>query len=102
MFAVAVILRLCFLKILHISFLIASTCWGGTGVASSPSSLYNPMLAFLMWESFESKNKPTSSHVSAPSKEPCATSIYNVIYLKFEKSPYFVDFFLLDADIAIY
>ena len=39
-----VICKLLCLKILHISFLIASTCLGDFVQAASPSSLYNPAL----------------------------------------------------------
>ena len=54
------------LKILHISFLIASTCLGDFVQVASPSSLHNPTLT-SRWVSWDNKNSPPSSQVSAPS-----------------------------------
>ena len=68
-----VICQLLFLKILHISFLIASTCLGDFVQVASPSSLFNPTLT-SRWESWDNKNSPTSMQVSVPSKLPIVTS----------------------------
>ena len=62
----------------QISFLIASTCLGDFVQVASPSSLYNPMMT-SKWVSWDNKNSPTSSQVSAPSKLPIVTSKSNVI-----------------------
>ena len=62
-----VICKLLRLKILHISFFIASTCLGVFVQVASPSSLYNPTLT-SRWVSWDNRNSPTSSQVSAPSK----------------------------------
>ena len=61
------------LKILHISFLIASTCLGDFVQVASPSSLYNPTLT-SRWVSWDNKNSLTSSQVYAPSKLPIVRS----------------------------
>ena len=66
------------LKILHISFFIASTCLGVFVQVASPSSLYNPTLT-SRWVGWENRNSPTSSQVSAPSKLPIVTSKSDVI-----------------------
>ena len=68
-----VICKLLCLKILHISFLIASTCLGDFVQVASPSSLYNPTLT-SRWVSWDNKISPTSSQVYAPSKLPIVTS----------------------------
>ena len=68
-----VICNLLCLKILHISFLIASTCLGDFMQVASPSSLYNPTLK-SRWVSWDNGNSPTSSQVSALSKLPIVTS----------------------------
>ena len=73
-----VICKLLCLNILHISFLIASTCLGVFVQVASPSSLYNPTLT-SRWVSWDNKNSPTSSQVSAPSKLPTVTSKSDLI-----------------------
>ena len=59
-----VICKLFCLNILHISFLIASTCLGDFVQVANPSSLYNSTLA-TKWLSRDNKNSPTASQVSA-------------------------------------
>ena len=76
--ALMVIFKLLCLKILHISFLIASTCLGDFVQVASTSSLYNPTLT-LRCVSWDNRNSPTSWQVSAPSKR--YLSIYLSIYL---------------------
>ena len=73
-----VICKLLRLKILHISFFIASTCLGVFVQVASPSSLYNPTLT-SRWVSWDNRNSPTSSQVSAPSKLPIVTSKSDLI-----------------------
>ena len=48
-------------------FFFASTCLGDFVQVASPSSLYNPTLT-SKWVSWDNRNSPTSSQVSAPSK----------------------------------
>ena len=48
-------------------FLIASTCLGVFVHVASPSSLYNPTLT-SRWVSWDNRNSPTISQVSAPSE----------------------------------
>ena len=69
--------RFC-LKILHISFLIASACLGDFVQVASPSSLYNPTLT-SRYVSWDNKNNSTFSQVSAPSKLPIVTSKSDLI-----------------------
>ena len=73
-----VICKLLRLKILHISFFIASTCLGVFVQVASPSSLCNPTLT-SRWVSWDNRNSPTSSQVSAPSKLPIVTSKSDLI-----------------------
>ena len=73
-----VIFKLLCLKILHISFLIASTCLGDFVQVARPSSLYNPTLT-SRWVSWDYKNSPTSSQVSVPSNLPIVTSKSDLI-----------------------
>ena len=79
------ICKLLCLKILHISFLIASTCLGDFVQVASPSSLYNPTLT-SRWLSWDNKNYPTSSQVSAPNIYifvcVCVCDVYS--WLKYE------------------
>ena len=73
-----VICKLLCLKILRISFLIASTCLGDFVQVASRSSLYKPTLT-PRWVSWDNKNSPASSQVSAPSKLPIVTSKSDLI-----------------------
>ena len=73
-----VICKLLCLNILHISFLIASTCLGDFVLVASPLSLCNLTLT-SRWVSWDNKNSPTSSQVSAPSKLPIVTSKSDLI-----------------------
>ena len=59
-------------KILHISFLIFSVSLAVLLHVARPSSLYSPMF-IPNFSSCESMYSPTSSHVSAPSKDPIVT-----------------------------
>ena len=61
-----VICKLLRLKILYTLF-IAFTCLGVFVQVASPSSLNNPTLT-SRWVSWDNRNSPTSSQVSAPSK----------------------------------
>ena len=63
------------LKIRMISFLTLSNSEPGEFKTTNPSSLYSPMCVLLIiGSSLWSRKRPTSSHDSAPSKQPIVTS----------------------------
>ena len=64
-----VICKLLRLKILHISFLIASTCLGSFVQVVRTSPLYNPTLT-SRWVGWDNKNSHTSSLVSGHRSYP--------------------------------
>ena len=74
LFASIVNLRLCSLNVWQMYFLIFSISLGVLLSAARPSSLYRPMSFPTTGVSFDSRYKPTSSHVSAPSKLPMVIS----------------------------
>ena len=57
----------------HFFFFVASTCLGDFVQVASPSSPYNPTLT-SRWVSWDNRNSPASSQVSAPSKLRIVTS----------------------------
>ena len=68
-----VIRKLWCLKILHICFFTDPPCFGIFAQVASPSTRYNST-SIPRWDSWDRRNSPTNSHVSAPSKLPIVTS----------------------------
>ena len=70
-----VICKLLCLKILHISFFIASTCLGVFVQVASPSSLYNPTLTsrWVSWDNRNSKLCNCRQKSSCPLDGKCLT-----------------------------
>ena len=73
LFASRVIFKPLLVNSLQISFLILSISFADCWKAPRPSSLYKP-ICFLILSGNWFNNDPTSSQVSAPSKEPIVTS----------------------------
>ena len=76
-----VILRLCFSKVLHISFFICSIFGGVSLKTARPSSRYRPTQDPYLGLSSDNMNRPINSHVSAPSKLPVVTSNGDFVFL---------------------
>ena len=86
------------LKMVHISFFIASTCLGVFVQAASPSSLYNPTLT-SRWVSWDDRNSPTSSQVEAIKKEICKIFKRNSLQITIEANKKVVDFLDITMDL---
>ena len=65
------------MKTLQMCFLMFSICFGVLSSAASPSSLYRPKSVLYSGGNFDSRYKPTNSHVSVSSKLPIVTSKSN-------------------------